>query len=76
VSSHRTEEAALADAQALAGRGVAAEAVRAEVGGTGTWFRVRVSGGYPTLAAARDALESLKALEYGGAWIERAPAEG
>jgi len=75
VSSHKTEAAALADAEGLGGKGVRAETVRAEVGDSGTWYRVRVSGGYPTLAAAREALEAVKALEYEGAWIERTPVE-
>jgi hypothetical protein len=75
VSSHRTEAAALADAETLEGSGVLVETARTEVGDSGTWYRVRVSGGYPTLAAAREALDAVKALEYAGAWIERAPGE-
>ncbi|MBM3306951.1 MAG: SPOR domain-containing protein [Candidatus Eisenbacteria bacterium] len=73
VSSHRSQSAAEADAGALAARGIPSAVVRAEVGDRGAWYRVRVAGGYPTLAAARDGLESVRRLAYEGAWIERAP---
>jgi septal ring-binding cell division protein DamX len=73
VSSHRVETAALSDAAALEELNVASAVVRAEVGETGTWYRVRVAGAYPTLEAARSALEIVKSLAYSGAWIERIP---
>jgi len=73
VSSHRTETAAIADAAALGELDVAGAVTRAEVGGSGTWYRVRVAGGYPTLQAAQQALEVVKGLSYVGAWIERTP---
>jgi hypothetical protein len=73
VSSHRVETAAITDAAALLGMDVATAVVRTEVGDSGIWYRVRVAGGYPTLAAAREALEVVKGLPYDGAWIERTP---
>lgn len=73
VSSHRAETAALTDAAALEELDVPGAVVRAEVGETGVWYRVRVADGYPTLAAAQEALETVKGLAYDGAWIERTP---
>lgn len=73
VSSHRTETAAVADGAALEELSVASAVVRAEVDDSGVWYRVRVAGGYPTLDAARQALEAVRGLSYDGAWIERTP---
>ncbi len=72
ISSHRHEGAAVFEAERLIQRGVGAEVVAKEVENRGMWFRVVVSGGYPILSAAREDLETIKALGYEGAWIERA----
>jgi hypothetical protein len=73
VSSHHREAAAEVEATELGELGVVAEVAAAEVAGRGTWFRVLVSGGYPTLARARAVLDTIKSFGYEGAWIERAP---
>ena len=72
ISSHRHERAAVFEAAQLIERGVGAEVVARELENRGMWFRVVVSGGYPILSAAREDLETIKALGYEGAWIERA----
>jgi hypothetical protein len=71
VSSHRIRSAARIESDELGRAGVRATIVETEVGDTGTWYRVAVSGGYPTLTAARAALGAVAELGYGGAWIER-----
>ncbi|MFH1865830.1 MAG: SPOR domain-containing protein [Candidatus Eisenbacteria bacterium] len=73
VSSHHREAAAEVEATELGELGVVAEVAAAEVAGRGTWFRVLVSGGYPTLARARAVLDTIRSFGYEGAWIERAP---
>ncbi|MCK4512446.1 SPOR domain-containing protein [bacterium] len=71
ISSHRHEGAAVFEAGQLVEQGVAAEVAGAEVEDRGTWFRVVVSGGYPTVTSAREVLDTIKFLGYEGAWIER-----
>ncbi len=71
ISSHRHEGAAVFEAGQLIEQGVAVEVVGAEVEDRGTWFRVVVSGGYPTVTSAREVLDTIKVLGYEGAWIER-----
>jgi len=71
VSSHRILSAAEIESDELGRVGVSATIVETEVGATGTWYRVAVSGGYPTLAAARLARSAVAELGYEGAWIER-----
>jgi hypothetical protein len=71
LSSHRSEAAAETDARAALSLGVDSQVIPTEVGDTGTWYRVAVRGGYPTLGEARSVLKVVKNLGYGGAWIER-----
>jgi len=73
VSSHHREASAEVEAAELNKKGVVTEIAAAEIEGRGTWFRIVVSGGYPTLARARAVLDTVKNLGYEGAWIERAP---
>jgi len=73
VSSHYREVAASLESAELVRRGVLTEVVETELGDRGTWYRVVVSGGYPTLAGARSVLDIIKSFGYEGAWIERAP---
>jgi hypothetical protein len=73
VSSHKHEAAAALEADELAGVGVEAEVAPAEIEGRGIWYRVLVSGGYPSLTRARTVLDTIKSFGYEGAWIERAP---
>ncbi len=75
VSSHHLETSAEVEAAELSEMGVAAEVTAAEIAGRGTWYRVLVSGGYPTLARARAVLDTIKGFGYEGAWIERAPRD-
>ena len=53
--------------------GVATDVVAADLENRGTWFRVAVAGGYPTLRRARSVLDTIKSFGYEGAWIERTP---
>jgi hypothetical protein len=73
VSSHKHEAAARLEAGELAGIGIDVEVVAAEVPDRGTWYRLLVTGGYPTLARARTVLDTIKTFGYEGAWIERTP---
>ncbi|MFH1690099.1 MAG: SPOR domain-containing protein [Candidatus Eisenbacteria bacterium] len=73
VSSHHRESAAEVEVAELSERGVVAEVMAAEVADRGTWFRVLVSGGYPTLASASAVLDTIKSFGYEGAWVGRAP---
>jgi hypothetical protein len=71
ISSYRLESSAERDAAHISALGVPVEVVRAEVGESGTWFRVAVRGGYPTLSAARETLEAIKDLGYEDAWLAK-----
>jgi hypothetical protein len=71
VTSHRVASEAREQLELLARSNVSATVVTTEVGDTGVWHRVAVSGGYPTLAQAREALARVERLGYEGAWIER-----
>ncbi len=71
VSSHRIASAGRIEVEELGRVGVSAAIVPTEVGETGVWHRVVVSGGYATLTAARTALARIHRLGYEGAWIER-----
>jgi hypothetical protein len=73
VSSHKYESAAALEARELTELGVDVEVVAAEVAERGTWYRVLISGGYPTLASARTVLDTIKTFGYEGAWVERVP---
>ena len=73
VSSHHREASAEVEAVELGRAGVVAEVMAAEIEGRGVWYRVVVSGGYPTLASARSVLDTIKTFGYEGAWIERVP---
>jgi hypothetical protein len=73
ISSHYRESLARAEAAELEARGVATEVVAADLGERGTWYRVAVSGGYPSLSGARSVLDTIKSFGYEGAWVERAP---
>lgn len=73
LSSHKIMSAAEREASEALGAGVTAVIIDADVEGSGTWHRVAVRGGYPTLAEARNTLDIVKELGYEGAWIARAP---
>ena len=72
ISSHRHERAAVLEAGQLTEQGVAVDVVATEVKNRGTWFRIMVAGGYPTISSTREILDTVKLLGYEGAWVERA----
>ena len=71
LSSHRTHLGAEIEAGAASKRGLPVEIVEAQVGDTGTWYRLELVGAYPTLAEARAALAEIRGLGYDGAWLAR-----
>lgn len=71
LSSHRLRSAADWDAGQAERHGLAATVVVTHLPERGTWYRVALAGGYPTLASARAALDSVKELGYEGAWLAR-----
>jgi hypothetical protein len=70
VSSHRTASAAELEARRAARAGVPTQTVDADLGDRGLWHRLALPGGFPTLEAARLALDRLSELGYEGAWVE------
>jgi septal ring-binding cell division protein DamX len=74
ISSHKRESDAGVEAAQLSRRGILTEVVAAEVADRGTWYRVVVSGGYPSHSMALEVLDTIKSLGYEGAWIERSAA--
>lgn len=71
LSSHRLRSAAEWDAGRAASRGLPAEVVQVELPDSGTWYRVALAGGQPTLASAREVLDIVRELGYEGAWLVR-----
>ena len=70
MSSHSRAELAELEAERVERRGIPAEIVVAELEDGSIWHRLALPGGYPTLAAARLALDRLSELGYEGAWVE------
>ena len=73
ISSHYREVAAALESAEMEERGIASEVVQADLGDRGVWYRVVVTGGYPSLSDARSVLDTIKSFGYEGAWIERTP---
>lgn len=71
VASSRNQDAARREAQSLKEHGIEAGIFPIELSESGLWFRVVVDGGYPTLEAARAAIDRLQASGYDGAWVWR-----
>ncbi|MFH1502965.1 MAG: SPOR domain-containing protein [Candidatus Eisenbacteria bacterium] len=72
LSSHRYRSAAELDRGDAGASGIDAVIIEAELPESGTWYRVAVSGGFSSLAEARNVLDIIKQLGYEGAWLVRA----
>jgi general secretion pathway protein A len=70
VASSRREDAAGAVVDLLAQEGYAAAVEVADLE-SGTWYRVVLEGGYPTLGAARVVAESIGDVGNGDPWVLR-----
>lgn len=71
AASSRDEGAARAVASRLSRVGMAASVEPVELPESGLWFRVVLDGGYPSLAAARDAADRVRGAGYDDAWVLR-----
>ncbi len=71
LSSHRLRSAAEWDVSQAEARGMAARTMEVELPESGTWYRVALTGGHPSLASARAALDIVRELGYEGAWLVR-----
>lgn len=74
VRSVRGESGAAGEVARLRAEGFVAFARPVDLEETGRWYRVLVNG-YPTLEAARTALEGLDKARFPDAYIRRVPAE-
>jgi len=71
ISSHRRLSLAELEVDRAERRGIRAVIVEVDLGEQGTWQRLALPGGFPTLARARVVLDKVGGLGYEGAWIER-----